>query len=84
MLADTLADECVEISDAAHDSDTASAARVRVAARQWYAAKLKPRTYGENVQIGGTEGGGIVINFGRAPSLSAPALPAIEGKADEL
>jgi hypothetical protein len=80
--ADVLADETVQISDEAKDSDSAAAARVRVAARQWYASKLKPRVYGDQVQVGlGAAEGGIVINLGRFVSPSAPA--AIEDKRED-
>lgn len=73
--ADVLADQTIEISDRAIDSDSAAAARVQVAARQWYAAKLKPKVYGDNVQLGlGAADGGIVINLGRFVSPTTPAI----------
>jgi hypothetical protein len=85
MLADRLADECVEIADQAFDSDTASAARVKTAARQWYAAKLKPKVYGDNVNVGvGGSDGGIVINLGRfAPASPAPLLTVAPDESGE-
>lgn len=42
--ADTLADEIIEIADNATDYNKA---RLRVDARKWVAAKLKPKKYGD-------------------------------------
>jgi hypothetical protein len=44
--ADTLADEIVKIADT---EDDPAKARVRVDARKWVAAKLKPKKYGDKV-----------------------------------
>lgn len=49
--ADKLAAEIVEIADTAKDSDSAAAARVRVDARKWVASKLKPKVYGDKVDV---------------------------------
>lgn len=46
--ADTLADQITEIADTEPDTNRA---RVRVDARKWVAAKLKPRKYGERVEL---------------------------------
>lgn len=68
--ADKLADEIVAISDevevaARYDGedvklamDAAAVARnrLRVDARKWVAAKLKPRTYGDKIELGGEVG----------------------------
>jgi hypothetical protein len=53
--ADTLADEIIAIADSVKDAgptDSAkvNAARLRVDARKWVAAKLKPKVYGERVE----------------------------------
>ena len=67
--ADALADEIVSIADEAeavvkHDGEDVSLSldatavarnRLRVDARKWVAAKLKPRKYGDKVAIGGAE-----------------------------
>ena len=45
--ADALADEIVDIADEACDRDTAATAKLRIDARKWVAAKLKPKKYGE-------------------------------------
>jgi hypothetical protein len=74
-LADRLADAIIEIADSATDVDSASSARVQVAARQWYASKLKPGVYGDNVNVNvGADGSGIVINLGRF----VPAAPMLD------
>lgn len=56
--ADTLADEITQIADTEED---AARARVRVDARKWVAAKLKPRKYGDRqaVEHSGPNGGPI-------------------------
>ena len=53
--ADTLADEILSIADSVKDAgptDSAkvNAARLRVDARKWVAAKLKPKVYGDRVE----------------------------------
>lgn len=46
--ADTMADQIVQIADTEED---AAKARVRIDARKWVASKLKPRKYGEKLDI---------------------------------
>ena len=53
--ADTLADEIITIADSVKDAGPAdsakvNAARLRVDARKWVAAKLKPKVYGDRVE----------------------------------
>ena len=52
IQADYIAAECVEIADT--DSDP-QRARVRVDARKWYASKLKPKVYGDKLDITSAE-----------------------------
>lgn len=66
--ADVLADEIVGISDEAEvvakmqgqqvvlvlDAAAVSRNKLRVDARKWAASKLKPRTYGDKLELGGT------------------------------
>lgn len=51
--ADMMADEILEIADKLTgkglSSEKVNAARLRVDARKWVAAKLKPKTYGEKI-----------------------------------
>lgn len=49
--AETLADEIRDISDEAHDRDSAAAAKVRVDARKWIASRLLPKVYGDRMQV---------------------------------
>lgn len=60
--AETLADEIVGIADAAGPDDV-NAARLRVDARKWVAAKLKPRKYGEKItnEHTGPDGGPVKL-----------------------
>ncbi len=55
------ADEIIEIADAAEHgaSEAVQAARLRVDARKWIAAKLLPKRYGDKLQHTG-EGGGPI------------------------
>ena len=57
--ADTLADEIQAIAD--DESIPSDSRRIRVDARKWIAAKLKPKTYGERVvnEHTGVDGGPI-------------------------
>jgi len=48
IRADILADECIEIADKELDPNRA---KVRVTARQWLAAKYKPKTYSERLEM---------------------------------
>jgi hypothetical protein len=64
--ADVLADEIVAISDEAEvtldretgrlklDATAVARNKLRVDARKWAASKLKPRTYGDKLELGGT------------------------------
>jgi hypothetical protein len=50
--ADTLADEIIDLSDEQMEDATAvNRQRLRVDARKWIAAKLKPRKYGDKLDI---------------------------------
>ena len=49
--ADWYADEIIEQADKAFDKDSAAAAKIKVDARIWVASKLKPRRYGNQVDI---------------------------------
>ena len=46
-----MADEILEIADAAHDSDSAAAARVKTENRRWLLSKLLPKTYGDRLDV---------------------------------
>lgn len=51
---DFMADELMEIADeAAADNVAVNRARLRVDTRKWLAAKLKPRKYGDKLQVAG-------------------------------
>ena len=52
--AEVVAGEIVRIADEAKDCDSAAAARVRVDARKWLAARLKPKVYGDRVDVNHT------------------------------
>lgn len=58
--ADTLVDEIVEIADNCKtDADSIRKAKLRIHARVEYAQKMKPKKYGNRVQLTG-EGGGPI------------------------
>lgn len=48
--AESLADEITEIADTADD---AQIARLRIDARKWVASKLKPKRYGDRLELSG-------------------------------
>ena len=53
--ADYFADECIEIADASVGLDSAGVAamKLKIDARKWRAAVLRPKVYGRNFAIGG-------------------------------
>lgn len=67
--ADTLADEIVEIADGSKFADDSAVMtardRLRVDARKWVAAKLKPKVYGDKQQHehSGPDGGAIPVTI---------------------
>lgn len=62
--ADTLADQLTDIADNA-TPENVQVARLRVDARKWIAAKLKPKKYGDKVQneVTGANGGPLVVSW---------------------
>lgn len=56
--ADTLADEIIDIADTSAQGDE-QRAKLRVDARKWIAAKLKPKKYGEKIQT--EHSGGVKV-----------------------
>ena len=87
--ADYLADEILQIADdGANDTyvdengnvrtdyDVIARSKLRVDARKWIAAKLKPKVYGEKVEteITGPDGGPLQILGGQLPASTAAAL----------
>ncbi len=59
--ADTYADDIIAISDEAKDKDSAAAAKVRVDARKWVASKLKPKRYGDKLDLDANINGKLTI-----------------------
>lgn len=57
IQADVFADEITDIADSA-DKDTPSIAKARlqIDARKWIASKLKPKKYGEKLDLSSTDG----------------------------
>ncbi len=56
--ADTLADQILDISDDA-DLDH-NDKRIRIDARKWIASKLKPKKYGDKLELGGDDGSPLI------------------------
>ena len=61
--ADTIFDEIIGIADAATPED-AQVARVKIDARKWVAGKLRPKVYGDKLDV--AHSGGITINVADA------------------
>jgi hypothetical protein len=66
--------DILAISDTATDSDSASAARVRIDARKWWLSKVKPSVYGDNVGLNVSGGAGITISLERYTTGSVPPI----------
>lgn len=97
--ADVLADEIVDISDEVEvvakmkgeevvlvlDAAAVSRNKLRVDARKWAASKLKPRTYGDKLELGGTvnhQNMSDEVLLKRLASLGV-SLPAVVAKPQE-
>lgn len=91
--AETLADEIIAIADESYDdqmidengnirqnSEFIQRSRLRVDARKWVAAKLKPRKYGEAKQIDHTSSDGSMTPKEAAPTVIELVAPKNEGK----
>lgn len=58
---DAIIDDTVDIADSATTAEEAQVAKLRIWARQWRAAKLAPKKYGEKIEMEHS-GGVILIN----------------------
>lgn len=77
--ADTLVDEIVEIADNCKtDADSIRKAKLRIHARVEQAQRMKPRKYGNQLQLTG-EGGGPVVHKA-VTAMSDDELIAIAGR----
>lgn len=56
IQADHHADEIIEIADAVTTAEQAQIARVKIGAREWKAAKLAPKRYGDRLELAGEVG----------------------------
>lgn len=85
VQADVLADEIIEIADTETDPNRA---RVMIDARKWLASKLRPKRYGDRVELDhkGEGNQGIQVNiivrgYDPEPAIEGeivqPALPAV-------
>lgn len=61
--ADFLADDILDIAD--DNTLQADDRRIRIDARKWYAGKLKPKKYGDKLEIGGDEDKPIIHEIRR-------------------
>lgn len=52
--ADHLAEETIDIADGSNNT-TREVDRLRIEARRWFAAKIKPKVYGEKFAVGGAD-----------------------------
>ena len=59
--ADFYADAIIEEADKAIDKDSAAAAKVKVDARKWVASKLKPKRYGDKLDLDANITGNLTI-----------------------
>lgn len=81
-----IADQIIEIADAATDSDSAAAARVKCENRRWLLSKLMPATYGDRQVVEHAGGAGVVIvvttGVSRNPGerLEPPTIDVTDGE----
>lgn len=61
--ADALADDMTAIAD--DETLDPNSRRIRVDTRKWIASKLKPRVYGDKLDLGTGDSGPIVISWGK-------------------
>lgn len=60
--ADAMADDIQAIAD--DERLDHNSRRVRVDARKWLASKLKPKVYGDKIELGGDSGAPIIVTWG--------------------
>lgn len=60
--ADRLFDDCLDIADDATPEEVAKA-RLRIDTRKWMAGKLRPKRYGDKLELGGSVG--MTVNLPR-------------------
>lgn len=76
IQADVLADEILEIADADLDPNRA---RVMIDARKWLAGKLRPKKYGDRVELDHrVDNTGMVVKFTVATAMPAPSAIDVE------
>ena len=94
--ADTLADEIIEISDDGRNDwmlrngerdngwvangENVQRSRLRVEARKWIAAKLKPKKYSDRLELTGKEGGPIEHSTTLTDAIAQATDPAEAGR----
>lgn len=61
--ADALADDMTAIAD--DEGLDPNSRRIRVDTRKWLASKLKPKVYGDKLDLGAGDSGPIVISWGK-------------------
>jgi hypothetical protein len=77
VQADVLADEILEIADSDPDPNRA---RVMIDARKWRASKLRPKKYGDRVELDHRGGGGLPMQVTVSVVPCGSPEPAIEGE----
>lgn len=60
VRADVIFDEVLTIADAA-TAETVNVARLQIDARKWMAGKMKPKAYGDKLELGGTGPQGQIV-----------------------
>lgn len=70
--ADVYADKILDVADAC-TNETAQADKVKISAYQWMASKLKPKKYGDKVDI--DHSGEIVVKFESADGIQPNKVP---------
>ena len=77
-LVRTIDPETGEIADVTFDATAVQRNRLRVDARKWVAAKMKPRVYGEKVAVGGDPDAPAIQTSHTVTFVSAKAVQLVE------
>ena len=84
--ADTIFDEILDIADDPKitDSEAVQVAKMRIDARKWMAGKMRPKKYGERLDLAhtGADGGPVQVAYANVAELARTLRDAAAGRVD--
>ena len=75
-------DETIEMADAATPEDW-QVVKLRIWARQWRAAKLAPRTYGNKVEVAGSDENPLTLLIQEVQGRAIKPVQIVDGEMEE-